>query len=136
MKQTHQYDDIIGLPHHVSSKRAPMSRIDRAAQFSPFAALTGYEAVIQETGRLTATQAELDEGRKAELNEKLTGILEIIDAQPCVTITYFRPDDRKTGGAYISVTGRVKKLDLYEQRIVLTDGRQIPIGQIHLIDME
>lgn len=136
MNPTHKYDDIIHLPHHVSSKRVPMSRLDRAAQFSPFAALTGYEAVIQETGRLTDTQAELDEGRKAELNEKLSRIFEAIGEQPQVNITYFQPDARKNGGAYVSVTGRVKKVDLYEQRILLTDGTAIPLSLIYRITAE
>jgi hypothetical protein len=90
-----------------------MSRQDRAAQFSPFAALTGYEAVIAETGRLTDQITELDECRKAELNDRLCRIAENLDAHPWVSLTYFRDDDRKDGGAYLCASGRVKKLDAF-----------------------
>lgn len=136
MKHTHKYDDIINLPHHVSPKRSRMSNYDRAAQFSPFAALTGYDGVIQETARLTDAQVELDEGGKALLNEKLQLILENIDAEPKVTLTYFQPDERKLGGAYMTITGRVKKLDSYSQSVLLTDGNVIPIERIYAIAVE
>lgn len=136
MKKTNKYDDIIHLPHHESSKRAPMSIYDRAAQFSPFAALTGYEAVIEETGRLTDYQVELDESGKAMVDEKLRLILESIDEQPGVNITYFRPDERKLGGSYATVTGRVKKIDPYEGVLLLTDGAVIPIQRIYQITGE
>lgn len=135
-KDEHKYDDIIHLPHHVSERRAPMSMTDRAAQFSPFAALTGYDATIQETGRLTDARIELDEGGKALLDEKLRRIASMLDTQPTVTLTCFRPDERKTGGAYIQVTGRVKKIDPYEQALVLTDKTAIPIDEIYDIALE
>ena len=130
----HKYDDIIHLPRHVSTKRAPMSMVDRAAQFSPFAALTGYDGVIRETARLTDSDKELDESSKVELNEKLQIIAGMIEQLPEVTIVHFQKDLRKAGGAYISTTGRVKKIDLYEQEIVLTDRTRIPIDGIYQID--
>lgn len=134
LEETHQYDDIISLPHPVSGRRAGMSMLDRAAQFAPFAALTGYDGVIEETGRLTDFCTELTEGRKAELNEMLLAIREVLDQKPQVRITYFQPDDRKAGGAYVCTAGSVKKLNEYEGLLIFTDGRQIPIDQIHAID--
>lgn len=131
-----KYADIINLPHHISSTRPQMAIIDRAAQFSPFAALTGYDAAIEETGRLTDEFAELDENRKFILNEKLQLILENIKEQPKVTITYFKPDSKKQGGAYVNVTGCVKKIDNYEQCIVMTDGEKILIELIYEIELK
>lgn len=129
-----KYDDIIRLSRPVSTKRVPMSRYDRAAQFSPFAALTGYDGVIQETARLTDRQVELDEGGKAELDEKLREIRENIGSMPRVTVTYFREDSRKDGGAYITLTGKVKKIDQYTQTLVFADGSGIDIGSIYAIE--
>ena len=120
MKETHRYDDIIHLSRPVSKKRSPMSNFDRAAQFSPFAALTGYDAVIAETGRLTDTQIELDEGGKALLDEKLQTIREHLAQQPKVKLTVFCPDSRKSGGAYETITGNVKKIDPVARILVLT----------------
>lgn len=128
-----KYENIINLPHHVSKTRPQMTITDRAAQFSPFAALTGYDAAIEETGRITDSFIELDENRKSVLNEKLQLILEHIKEQPEVIITYFQPDDRKTGGAYVDITGCVKKIDNYEQRIIMTDGIGIEIWKIYNI---
>lgn len=136
MKPTHKYDDIINLPRHVSPKRSPMSNYDRAAQFSPFAALTGYDAVIAETGRLTDTQAELDEGGKALLDEKLRLIREHLPENPLVTLTVFRPDARKSGGSYEKITGHVKKLDPVTRCLVLTDGEVVPIDRIYGIECD
>lgn len=136
MKPTHKYDDIINLPRHVSPKRSPMSNYDRAAQFSPFAALTGYDAVIAETGRLTDTQAELDEGGKALLDEKLRLIREHLPENPFVTLTVFRPDARKSGGSYEKMTGHVKKLDPVTRCLVLTDGEVVPIDRIYGIECD
>ena len=126
----HKYDDILYLPHPVSRRRGSMSNYDRAAQFSPFAALTGFDATIEEAGRLTDRRIELDEAEKELLNEKLQEILEHIDAQPQVTITHFVYDQRKAGGAYISTTGRVKKIDTYSRTILFTDGTAIPVSEI------
>lgn len=130
------YDDIINLPHHASTSRPHMSAHDRAAQFSPFAALTGYDAAITETGRLTDKRVELDEYRKADLNERLCKIQDQIDEQPEVSITYFQPDKKKSGGAYITVTGCVKKIDAYERTVVMQDDTKIPIDGIFEIDDE
>ena len=134
MKPTHKYDDIINLPRPVSKKRSPMSNYDRAAQFSPFAALTGYDAVIAETGRLTDTQIELDEGGKALLDEKLQTIREHLEEHPAVKLTVFSPDSRKSGGAYEEVTGNVKKIDPVTRCLVLTGGEVVPIDRIYGIE--
>lgn len=124
------YDDIIHMPHHVSATRKPMSLLDRAAQFSPFAALTGYDAAIRETGRLTDNAVELDTDGKAMLNETLQRLSELQETRPEVTVTYFVPDERKTGGAYTKVTGCVKKLDPNTQILLLTDGTEILFSRI------
>lgn len=131
-----KYDDIIHLPHPVSTKHARMSRIDRAAQFSPFAALTGYDAVITETGRLTDSSIELDESRKEVLNERLRYVLSVLSQQPRVRITYFREDERKVGGAYVTVSGRVKKVDAYDHAIILTDGQVICLETVRDLEVE
>lgn len=133
--ESHKYDDIIHLTHHVSDRRVPMPRADRAAQFSAFAALTGYDGVIRESGRLTEAQILLDEDSKTMLNEKLRMILEIIDEQPRINITFFQPDERKAGGTYVSVSGRVKKIDEYARAVMLTDGSAIPIERIYQIEL-
>ena len=134
MKETHRYDDIIHLSRPVSKKRSPMSNFDRAAQFSPFAALTGYDAVIAETGRLTDTRIELDEGGKALLDEKLQTIREHLAQQPKVKLTVFCPDSRKSGGAYETITGNVKKIDPVARILVLTGGEVIPVDRIYGIE--
>ena len=134
MKETHRYDDIIHLSRPVSKKRSPMSNFDRAAQFSPFAALTGYDAVIAETGRLTDTQIELDEGGKALLDEKIQTIREHLEEHPAVKLTVFCPDSRKSGGAYETVTGNVKKIDPVARILVLTGGEVIPVDRIYGIE--
>ena len=127
---SHKYDDIINLPHHVSKKHPPMSLHDRAAQFSPFAALTGHKAAINETARLTDEKQILSEDVIAKLNEQLNLIKENIGTNQTVTITYFVPDDKKSGGAYISHTGVVKKINEYNHTVILTDKTVIPIEQI------
>lgn len=125
-----KYEDIINLPHHVSKTRPQMPMSDRAAQFAPFAALTGYDAAIKETGRLTDDKIELEESSLNELNAKIQLLREKLADAPEVTFTYFRPDDRKDGGAYLTITGTVKKLDDYEWQIVLQDGTKVPIDDI------
>ena len=131
-----KYDDIIHLPHHVSDKRARMSRLDRAAQFSPFAALTGFDATIAETGRLTDSSIELDESQKEVLNQRLHQVLSVISRQPGVRITYFREDERKDGGTYVTVSGRVKRIDSYRHSLLLADGLEIPIEAVRELEME
>ncbi len=125
-----RYDDIIHLPHHVSKTRPQMSMMDRAAQFSPFAALTGYDAAIKETGRLTDEKIELGEETKAVLDRKQCYLSNMISVQPEITVTYFLPDERKSGGTYLSVTGKLKRIDEYERMMILTDGKKIPLDDI------
>lgn len=127
---TGEYEDIIHLPHHVSSKRPQMSMADRAAQFSPFAALTGYDDAIQETGRLTEQKIELDEETLEKLDERFQILQEHLGEQPEVRFTYFKPDERKEGGIYLTVSGVVRKIKLYEREILLQDGTIIPVDDI------
>lgn len=129
----HQYDDIIDLPHHVSPRHPQMPYADRAAQFSPFAALTGHEAAIQETARLTDAFVELDEDRKEELDEQLRLIKEKQSQRPEIEVTCFRPDRKKAGGTYETIRGRVKKVDEYNRRVLLTDGTIIPVEYLYSI---
>ena len=130
------YEDIINLPHHVSKTRPQMSMIDRAAQFSPFAALTGYDAAIKETGRLTDEKIEMDEEALNILNMKFQLLVDSLADEPEITFTYFKPDERKAGGAYIDVTGKVKKVDDFERLIVMQNGTKMPIDDILNIEGE
>ena len=131
-----KYDDIINLPNPTPTCRPRMSALDRAAQFAPFAALTGYEAVVAEAARLTDDRLELSEDMKIILNDKMQMIVDNLDKEPFVTIKYFVPDKRKAGGAYVEVSGIVKEIDEYERCIVITDGIKIPIEQVRAIDGE
>ena len=126
------YDDIIHLPHHRSKKHAPMPLIDRAAQFSPFAALTGHDAAIKETARLTDKKIELDEYEIAVLDGKLQEIKLQLDAKEgCeITVTYFQPDIRKEGGKYVTAVGNVKKINEYQKSLVMDGDVWIPIENI------
>ena len=130
------YEDILNLPHHVSKTRPQMSMLDRAAQFSPFAALTGYDDAIKETGRLTDEKIQMDEDRKAALDMKQAYLIEMIDEQPEISITYFLPDAKKSGGAYVTVTGNLKRFDEYERLLILTDGKKIPMDDIADIESD
>lgn len=131
----HKYDDIIHLPHPVSTRHPQMPMINRAAQFAPFAALTGHDEAIRETARLTDEKMELDEYEIEEVNKKIQILQEhLVESHP-VTITYFLPDNRKKGGAYVEASGVVKKIDAYKHLIILTDEREIPIDDILRIDM-
>lgn len=132
----HKYDDIINLPHHVSKRHSQMPLQNRAAQFSPFAALTGHEEAVQETGRLTDSFKELDEDRKEKLNGQLQLILENLEQQPECEAAYFQPDEKKDGGSYRIIHGRIKKIDTYGQRIIFTDGTAIPIEHLFSIQGE
>ena len=131
-----KYDEIMGLPHHVSKTRPQMPMSDRAAQFAPFAALTGYDSAIKETGRLTDERIELDEGALTALNMRYQLLMEALDEAPEVTITYFQPDERKAGGKYVSAVGTVKKIDDFERRITMRDGTRIPMDDVLSIDGE
>ena len=125
-----KYDDILHLPHPTSAKHPRMPISERAAIFSPFAALTGHAGAIAETARLTERKMELDEDTKAELDRRQAVLLEHIKAQPEVTITWFQPDERKEGGAYLTTAGRLKKIDQVERRLFLLDGTKIPLDDV------
>ena len=125
-----KYDDIIHLPHHVSATRPHMPRSDRAAQFMPFRALTGYEDAVHETARLTEERVELTEDEKALLDTKLQRLADRLDSHPQVTLTWFRPDKRKTGGAYVTTTGQIRKIDDFEGVLILLGGERILIEDI------
>ena len=130
-----KYDDIINLPHHISKKHPQMTLEARAAQFAPFAALTGYGDEIRETARLTNRRIELDEEAKSILDNKIKIILEQISQRPIVSITYFIPKIKKDGGKYITTSGIIKRIDEYKQVIVLEDKTEIPINEMIDIDM-
>lgn len=136
MAERFPYEDIVDLPHHVSRKHPQPTMADRAARFAPFAAITGYEEMVLEEARVTDDRIEMDESSKAALNEKLNMILEFIDEQPEVSITYFEPDMRKAGGAYITVNGTVKRIDEYEHLVIMTDGKKINIDDIYNLQSE
>ena len=131
-----KYDEIINLPHHVSVIHPQMSMHDRAVQFSAFAALRGYDEAIIETGRITDEWVELDEYEKYMLDNKLQLIKKHISEQPKITITYFEPDSLKDGGAYITITGIIKKINTSEKFIVMADGSIINIEYISQIEGE
>lgn len=130
MEPKGKYDDIIGLPHHVSKTRPQMPMSDRAAQFAPFAALSGYAEAIKEVNRVTEEKVELDEDALAALNLKFQLIVNSIDRRPEVTITFFVPDERKQGGAYQTVTDRVVQVKRFERMIILQDGSRIPMDSV------
>ena len=125
-----RYDDIINLPRHELKTRPPMSRSNRAAQFSPFAALTGYDEAVKETARLTDKRVDLDETVKARLDEKLRLIQEQLSSEPEITVTYFQPDEKKAGGSYVTISGIVKKIDYYERAVIMKDRTRIEIDEI------
>ena len=124
------YEDIINLPHHVSATRLPMSMIDRAAQFSPFAALTGYDSAIKETGRLTGEKIDMSEDACELLDRKFRKVVEQLDQIGEVCLLYFVPDERKSGGEYKSVTGTIKMIDEIERFIIMQDLSKIPMDNV------
>lgn len=128
------YEDIINLPPHISKKHPQPTMLERAARFSPFAAITGYEEMIKEAARVTDKKIELDEGSKEILNEKLLFVTEMCESDAIINITYFIPDNLKSGGKYTTVSGTIKRIDEYERRIILVDGTIIPIDDIYQID--
>lgn len=136
MAERFPYEDIVDLPHHISKKHPQPTMADRAARFAPFAAITGYEEMVLEEARVTDERIEMDESSKAALNEKLNIILEFVDEQPEVSITYFEPDKRKSGGAYVNITGIVKRIDEYEHFVIMTDGKKIRIEDIFAIESD
>lgn len=133
---TTKYDDIINLPHHISVTHPRMSTINRAAQFSPFAALTGHGSAVKETVRLTDKRIELDEGIKDELSHRMQIVSDSIKEQPEISITYFKPDEKKDGGEYITAISSVKKIDEHGRVVVMNDCTIIHIDDIINIDGE
>ena len=133
---SHRYDDIISLPHPVSAARKHMTPIQRAAQFAPFAALTGYEEALGEAARLTESQIDPGDWRRAELDEKFRLLLAAAPLHPALTVTYFQPDEKKQGGKYAAAAGTLKKLKISERELVLTDGTVIPLDAVFSIDGE
>ena len=131
-----KYDEIIDLPHHVSKTRPQMPMSDRAAQFSPFAALTGYDSAIKETGRLTDEKIELGEESLTALNARYQMLMDVLAEGPEVRITYFKPDERKAGGAYVTITGAIRKIDDFEQIIIMQDGTRIPMDDVLSLEGE
>lgn len=125
-----RYEDMWNLPHPVSKKHPQMSLYDRAAQFSPFAALTGHEAAIQEEARLTERKVELDESEKEQLNKTFQELLVQYNGHPEVTITFFQPDEKKEGGSYVTVSGRIRKMDMFQKILQLESGMKIELDQI------
>lgn len=130
------YDDIMGLPHHVSKKRPQMTMNDRAAQFSPFAALVGYDDAVEETARRTQEKIELDESELAILDAKLQALRDAIGRQPRVRVTYFQRDEKKPGGAYLSASGRLSKIDEQGRLLILSDGTRIHAGDVADIESD
>ena len=128
------YEDIIYLPHHVSEKHPQMSMRNRAAQFSPFAALTGYDAAIRETARQTDQRVGLSDDERAEIGEGLRLLRDRSGERPEVAFVIFVPDAHKSGGEYVSLTARVKRVDELSRRVILADGREIPFEDIRKID--
>ena len=130
------YADIIDLPHHEPKTRMRMPRSNRAASFSPFAALSGYDDAVKETAILTDRQIEIGEDTKIALNERLRIAMEQIENHPVITVTYFMADSRKNGGAYVKHTGVIKKIDECERKVIFRDQMVIPIDNIYEMDGE
>lgn len=133
-KDIHNYDDIINMPRHISSKHPQMKIIDRAAQFAPFAALTGHKELINEASRITDSKKELDENQKEILNNKLNYILLNLDKLLEIKITYFQADLKKSGGKYVTVLASIKKIDEYNKVLVLNNGKKIKIDDLYWLE--
>ena len=130
------YEDMLELPHPVSKTHPQMPRRDRAAQFAPFAALTGYEEAVREAARLTEEKMILDEDSKEQLDWKLRCLQEKVKEKPTITVTYFLEDEKKKGGKYVTVTGVLKKIDSYTHQFVLESGEEIPVEDIVSLEFE
>ena len=133
---SNKYDDIINLPHHTSPRHPRMPISDRAAQFAPFAALVGYDDAVEETARVTDDMIEHSEEMKAMLDEKLRALTEMLERSPEITVTYFVPDKRKSGGEYKRFNGRLKRLDGYEKVMIFEDGKRIAYDKIYALEWE
>ena len=130
-----KYDDILNMPHHVSSTRPHMPMHDRAAQFSPFAALVGYDDAVKETARLTNEKQELTADKITDLNQKIAFLNEHADERPKITIEYFIPDVKKTGGKYVTLLGNFRRIDEYNHNMVFTSGEEISLNDIFEIEL-
>lgn len=130
-----KYDDILNMPHHVSSTRPHMSMHDRAAQFSPFSALTGYDDTVKETARLTDEKQELTADRITDLNQKIAFLTEHAEERPEITIEYFIPDEKKSGGKYVTFSGNCRRIDEYNHNMVFASGEKIPLNDIFNIEL-
>ena len=130
-----KYYDMLNMPHHVSSTRPHMSMHDRAAQFSPFAALVGYDDAVKETARLTNEKQELTADKIADLNQKIAFLTEHADERPEVTIEYFISDEKKAGGKYVTLSGNFRRIDEYNHNMVFTSGEEIPLNDIFDIEL-
>ncbi len=126
----HKYDDILNMPHHVSDDRPHMSMHDRAAQFSPFAALVGYDDAVMETARLTDEKQELTADKIAVLNRKIAFLIEHAGERPEIAVEYFVPDEKKSGGRYVTLSGSFRRIDEYNHNMVFTSGEEIPLSDI------
>ena len=131
-----KYSDIIDLPHHKSDKRPRMPISDRAAQFAPFSALSGYDDLVRETARLTDEKIILDETEKYILNEKLQFLLDNADREPVVAVTYFVRDEKKHGGRYKCITGVIKRIDTIERQLIFDDKSMICIDDVIEIECD
>jgi hypothetical protein len=136
MSNENKYGTIINHPHHVSERHPPLSRASYAAQFSPFAALTGYDSIVSETARITDEKPDLDEDAKELLSRKLTVVLNHIADKPAITVTYFLPDRKKDGGKLVTVKGTVRRYDELEKIIHMEDGAKIPVNSLMEISGE
>lgn len=134
MSNTNRYDDIINLPHPEPPTRPRMAMENRAAQFSPFAALTGYDDATREEARLVDIKQELSEDQIEMIDIRLAAIGQHIKEEPNVSVTCFQPDTKKAGGRYVTVSGNVRKLDGAERVIAMMDGTKIPIGDVRHIE--
>lgn len=136
MAEYFPYEDIVNIPRHISRVHPQATMADRAARFSPFAAISGYEDMVKEAARVTEERIDITDATKELLNEKLNMIIEFLDEEPEVTITYFEPDKKKDGGAYISITGTVKRIDEYERIVLMSDDKKIRIDEIYAIESD
>ena len=136
MAEYFPYEDIVNIPRHISKVHPQATMADRAARFSPFAAISGYEDMIKEAARVTEERIDITDATKELLNEKLNMIVEFLDEEPEVTITYFEPDKKKDGGAYLSITGTVKRIDEYERIVLMTNEMKIKIDEIYAIESD
>ena len=131
----HKYDDILSMPHHVSSTRPHMSMHDRAAQFSPFAALVGYDDAVKETARLTNEKQELTADKIADLNQKIAFLTEHADERPEITIEYFIPDEKMSGGKHVTLSGKFRRIDEYNHNMVFVSGEEVTLNDIFKIEL-